>query len=236
MSKQAAGEIIRLTQLHKNPVVCTASGDTPTGVYKKIINIINKEHLNISDWIFIGLDEWIGMNGNDEGSCRYYLDQQLFQPLQVVDEKICFFDGRAKNLEAECERVENFISQHGGIDIAILGLGMNGHIGMNEPGTSKYARSHVSELDVTTQQVGQKYFKNQQTLSRGITLGTASLLEARHIILLVSGNHKAGIVQQIIEGEISEQLPASLLRLHPELKIYLDMDAAANIMRPLNEP
>jgi galactosamine-6-phosphate isomerase len=166
------------------------------------------------------------MNGSDEGSCRYHLNRQFFQPLHIKEENISFFDGRAIELENECQQTENFIHQHGGIDVAILGLGLNGHIGMNEPGTSPNLHSHIADIDPETQEVGQKYFTTPQTLSHGITLGLANIMETRHVILLVSGARKAGIVKRIIEDEPSEQLPASLLRQHPGLKIYLDAEAA----------
>jgi glucosamine-6-phosphate isomerase len=231
ISKQAVDDIIQIMQSSKQPVICTASGDSPAGLYKEIVERANNKQLNISDWVFVGLDEWAGMNGNDEGSCRYHLNQQLFQPLQLVNDKICFFDGRANDLEEECERIENFIHQYNGIDVAILGLGMNGHIGMNEPGTLSNTHSHVTDLDSTTQQVGQKYFKIQQELTKGITLGLATLMEARHIVLIVIGRHKAEIAQKIIEDEISEQLPATLLRNHPSFKIYLDSEAAGKMIR-----
>ena len=231
ISKQSADDVIRLMKSCKQPLICTASGHSPAGLYQKIVESVNENQLDISDWYFVGLDEWVGMNENDEGSCRYYLNQQLFHPLQIADNKICFFDGRAKDLEAECQLIENFINQHDGIDVVILGLGMNGHIGMNEPGTSFSKRSHVRDLDSITQQVGQKYFKKQQELTQGITLGLATLMEARHIILLVSGKHKAEITRKMIEDEISEKLPATLLRNHPSFKIYLDAEAAGKMIR-----
>ena len=229
MSKQAADEVIEIMQSGKKPLICTASGDSPAGLYKEFVERAGKKQLDASDWFFVGLDEWVGMNKNDEGSCRYHLNQQLFDPLQIAGDKICFFDGRADDLQAECEQTEDFIHEHGGIDVAILGVGMNGHIGMNEPGTSANTRSQIINLDTTTQKVGQKYFKKEQKLTRGITLGVATLMEARTIILLVSGKHKAEIVQKIIEDEISEKLPATLLRNHPALKIYVDADAASKI-------
>jgi glucosamine-6-phosphate isomerase len=229
LSKQAANDVIQLMQSRKHPLICIASGDTPAGLYKEIVDKVNKNDLNISDWSFIGLDEWVGMNGDDEGSCRFNLNEQLFQPLKIAANKISFFDGRANDPDKECEGVEHFILQHGGIDVAILGLGMNGHIGMNEPGTSSALRSHVTDLDPITQKVGQKYFKQQQQLKEGITLGMATLMESRHIILLVSGAHKAEIVKKMIEGQITDELPGSLLRNHPALKIYLDEEAAGKI-------
>jgi galactosamine-6-phosphate isomerase len=226
LSKQAADDLVQLLQSKKYPLLCTASGDTPAGLYKNLVGKFIKKELDTPDWYFIGLDEWTGLNGQDEGSCRFHLNNQLFRPLQVADDKIFFFDGRATDLDKECKDAENFIIQRKGIDISILGLGMNGHIGMNEPGTSPSLRSHVTALDPITQKTGQKYFKEQQQLTDGITLGLATLLESRYIFLLVSGSHKAGIVKKVLEDEVSEQLPGSLLRQHPGLKIYLDKEAA----------
>jgi glucosamine-6-phosphate isomerase len=227
MSEQATNQLLSLIEPINNPVICPASGDTPAGLYKELIEQVYKQDLNASDWNFVGLDEWGGMNGDDEGSCRFHLDNQLFRPLWIPDERVCFFNGRAKDGKKECERIESFIREHGGIDIVILGLGMNGHAGMNEPGTDPQLRSHVTDIDTQTQQVGQKYFKEKQELSKGLTLGITTILEARNIILMVSGQQKAEIVKQVLEGEISPQVPTSLLRNHPGLKVYLDKEAAS---------
>ena len=207
-------------------MVCVASGNSPEGLYKELVRKVKNNDADLSSWNFVGLDEWAGMNGNDEGSCRFHLNNQFFGPLQINEERICFFDGRAKDPDEECMRVENFIQQHNGIDVAILGLGMNGHIGMNEPGTPSSLRSHLTEIDPLTQQVGQKYFSRPKELSHGLTLGIATLKEAKQIMLIANGKHKASIVQKILEEEVSEQLPASLLRHHTHITIYLDQPAA----------
>ncbi len=229
MSKQAAVALKEIIQSKENPLLCTASGDTPAGLYKELINLVNEDQLDLSKCKFVGLDEWIGMNGNNEGSCRFYLDKQLFYPLQVAQNRICFFDGKAGDLQKQCNDVENFIIKHNGIDAAIVGLGMNGHVGMNEPGTSAALHSHVAVIDPVTQKTGQKYFKEPKQLSGGITLGLATILNAKNIFLLVSGWHKAEIVKRIFTEEISEQLPAGLLRRHHGLKVYLDKEAASLI-------
>lgn len=229
MSKQAADDVVQLMDSFKDPVICTASGDTPAALYQQLVEKVNNKEVTVKDWRFIGLDEWVGMGKDDEGSCRYNLDQQLFHPLKVKKDRISFFDGRATDLNKECKDVEDYIAEHNGIDVAILGVGMNGHVGMNEPGTSIEIRSHIAEIDHITQQVGQKYFKQHQELKQGVTLGLATLMEARHVFLLISGRHKAEIVHKILEGEISEQLPASLFRRHPGLKVYLDKDAASGL-------
>jgi galactosamine-6-phosphate isomerase len=228
-SVHAADDLIERVKSVSNPVICTASGDSPAGLYKRIVEKVQKKQLDVSTWFFLGLDEWVGMNGSDEGSCRYHLDRQLFGPLQIPEERICFFDGRSKDPQAECRRIETFIQEHNGIDATILGLGINGHVGMNEPGTSAQIRSHVAELHDTTKQVGQKYFKNEHTLMQGFTLGLATLMESKHIMLLISGRHKATITQRIFDEEISEQLPATLLRNHPSFSVYLE-PASAQMM------
>ena len=185
--------------------------------------------MDVSAWNFVGLDEWAGMNGMDEGSCKFHLNQQLFDPLQVPLEKQCFFNGRAENLEAECQRIEGFISEHKGIEVAIVGLGLNGHVGMNEPGSSAKLHAHVADIDPQTAAVGQKYFTKPVSLTHGLTMGIANLLEAKNVFIIVSGQHKAAIVNRILNEEISEAIPATLLRNHPGLVLYVDKDAASLI-------
>lgn len=235
LSEKAAEEVARLMQGREKPVLCAASGDTPAGLYHALVKKITTDKLDTSNWSFVGLDEWMGMNGKDPGSCRYTLDQQLFGPLSIPSSRISFFDGRSSAPALECETVERFISEIGGIDVAILGLGMNGHIGMNEPGTSIQARSHISVLDPLTQQVGQKYFRSEQVLSQGITLGLGTLLESRNIILLISGAHKAAIAARVLEGPVTEKVPGSLLREHPGLTVYLDQAAASQLTTSRHE-
>ncbi len=229
MSGKAVGQLLNILQPIKNPLLCTASGDSPKGMYKELIRQVKVKDIDISGWTFLSLDEWSGMSGNDEGSCRFHLNNDLFRPLNVQEDKIVFFDGRASNAEEECDRIENFISHHGGIDVAIVGLGMNGHIGMNEPGTPIGSRTHVAEIDSTTQVVGQKYFKEEQKLTHGLTLGLTTLLNTNYVMLVASGSKKAAIVQQVLEEEISEQLPASILRNHEHFYVYLDSDAASQL-------
>ena len=196
-------------------------------MYEELIKQVKEKKIDISDWHFIGLDEWAGMNGSDEGSCRYHLNNDLFRPLQVAEDRIIFFDGRSNNLQAQCDGIEDYIHLMGGIDVAVLGLGMNGHVGMNEPGTLPELYSHVADIDAMTQAVGQKYFKNEQQLTKGLTLGLASLQEASFLMLLANGNKKATIIKKVLEADASPQLPATLLLTHKKICIYLDKEAAA---------
>lgn len=225
LSAAVAGYVMQLMSAGDQPLLCPASGDTPAGLYKVMAN--SYQQAQYANWSFVGLDEWVGLNGADEGSCRYSIDRDLFQPLGVSGNNICFFDGRSPDLPGECLRAEQFISVRNGIDVAILGVGMNGHIAMNEPGSTNDSRAQVVALHPVTKKVGQKYFNQPQVLEEGITLGMGTLLESRHIILMVSGKHKAVIVRKMLEEPATGELPASLLLQHPSLTVFLDADAAA---------
>ena len=227
MSLQCAEDFLKIILPLARPVICTASGNTPKGMYEELIGKIKKTNVDITNWYFIGLDEWAGMNGNDEGSCRYHLNNDLFFALDIPEDHICFFDGRAGNLQAECDHIERYIESLGGLDVAILGLGLNGHVGMNEPGTDTDSRSRVIELHNTTIKAAQKYFAKEQILSQGLTLGMATLTGAANLMLLVSGIDKASIVQKIITSNMDQELPATLLTANRSLKMYLDTDAAS---------
>lgn len=229
MSARVAADMLEILKQLSNPLICPATGHTTIGLYKEMGTLYQQKIYDPSNWLFVGLDEWMGMDINDEKSCHYRITEELFEPLEINKSKTCFFNGLAADMQNECVRIEDFISQNGGIDISILGLGVNGHVGMNEPNTPVSLRSHIAELDAITQQVGQKYFKEPQPITKGITLGLATLLESKHIFLLVNGNHKAAIVKRLIEGEITEDVPASLLRNHSGLRIYLDAEAAQQL-------
>lgn len=226
ISKQTADELIEVMSMYERPLLSPASGSSPLGLYKELVERYQQKKFDHSNWLFVGLDEWVGIGAETEGSCRYRMNHDLFFPMNVREEAICFFDGKAKNLSEDCVRVENFIQQHYGIDVVILGVGMNGHAGLNEPGTPSSMRAHVTVVEPITQTVAQKYFPEHKQLSQGITLGIANLLEAKHLFILINGAHKAEITKKVIEGEISEQVPTTLLRNHKDVRFFLDADAA----------
>lgn len=226
MSERAAEDLHLILQSLDKPLICVASGASPAGLYRELVHLVKSSATDTSAWYFLGLDEWKGMDGSDEGSCRYQLNQQLFHPLKTAEDRICFFDGRAKDIVIECQRVEDFIRQFECIDVAILGIGVNGHIGMNEPGTPAALRSHVANIHASAQQIGQKYFKEPRQLDTGLTLGITTLLESRRLMLLASGENKAKSVSEMLYAPQSEALPASLLRDHTNLFVYLEKEAA----------
>jgi galactosamine-6-phosphate isomerase len=227
MSERAAEDLLLALQGVDRPLICVASGASPAGLYKELAQMVKSSATDTSTWHFVGLDEWKGMDGSDEGSCRNQLNQQLFNPLNIPEQRICFFDGRAKDIERECQRVEEFIQGFKRIEVAILGIGVNGHIGMNEPGSPVSLRSHVASIHHSTQQIGQKYFKEPRLLDTGLTLGLATLLESNHLMLLASGLSKAKSIYEMLHGPRSEEMPASLLGGHANLIIYLEKEAAS---------
>lgn len=225
--EKMAADLIAITSNINEPLICPASGDTPIGLYHELVKRVNAKQLDVSKWNFIGLDEWLGMNGEDEGSCRNSLDREFFQPLHIDETRISFFDGKSPIPKDECRNAEAYIEANEGIDVAILGLGMNGHIAMNEPGTSKNMRSHVCDIAEETQQVGQKYFKSPTPITQGITLGIGTLLDSTHIMLMVTGAKKAAIVQRIFSSAETPDIPATYFMSHPNITIYLDTEAAS---------
>ena len=229
MSKAAAELVAQQLAAKPDSVLCFPSGDSPTGTLKYLVEWANEGKIDLSQCFFVGLDEWVGMDENDVGSCKYYLKTNFFSKLNIAPERITMFDAKADDLEAECERMNAFIAGKGGLDIMMVGIGMNGHIGLNEPGTPFDLYAHLSELDPITVQVGQKYFQKETTLTQGITLGLRHFTEAKKAVLIVSGATKAGIMAKSLEGEVNTAVPASIMQNMPNAIILLDKEAASEL-------
>jgi glucosamine-6-phosphate deaminase len=227
MSLRAAGYVTELVKIKPEALICIAAGDTPKLTCDLIAQTAKKEKIDFSRTYFVSLDEWVGIPPSNEGSCQYFLRTYLFDHLNINKKNIHLFNALEKDMQSECKRMDEFIKQHGGIDLMIVGVGKNGHIGFNEPGVPFNAYSHIVELDETTKTVGQKYFREETKLSRGITLGLQHLLESRKVILIANGFKKAEVMKRAIEEEISNEMPAGIMRLHPDGEIILDKDAAS---------
>ncbi len=233
VSRQAAQIIADYVNKKPDAVLCLAGGDTPRGTYAELVSIAQAGLLDFSRASFVGLDEWVGLPADYPGSCAAFMHESLFAPLNIQPEKIIFFDAVSNDLAAECARVDKFLQQHGPLDITLLGMGMNGHLGMNEPGCDVNANCSITELAQTTVTVGQKYFNGSNpVLKQGITLGMAQLMSARIALLVVSGQRKAATLAQVMNGTIGNHLPASLLRLHANAWLLADTDAAAHMDLP----
>jgi glucosamine-6-phosphate isomerase len=229
LSQKVADFICDFVKRKPDCLLCFAGGDTPCGTYRNLVTAMNLNKVDFKHCRFVGLDEWVGLGESDPGSCRYFLNQELFMPLGISEKNICFFDGKAPNLQAECQKVDRFTAEYGPIDLILLGIGVNGHLGFNEPGTSFNSLSHLVELEEDTRNVGQKYFKETKNLYMGITLGLQQIQESRTAVLVASGAQKSGIIEELIYTEISEKLPASILKLHQHFRAFVDTGAIGKL-------
>lgn len=229
MSAFAANEIIDTVLRKKNATICVAAGQTPQLTYEIVSKRAKREYIDFSEVNIVGLDEWVGIPPNDPGSCSYFLRKNVIDPLEIHPERYRLFDALSNDLEQQCDVMDNFINSLGGIDVVVLGIGMNGHLGFNEPGVSFETKCHVISLDPLTGVVGQKYFSKHTDLQKGITVGMAHLLNSKRALLLANGKHKSSIVAATVNQTISDLIPASALRLHNESIFVLDKDAAMEI-------
>ncbi len=219
--------IIDLVKTKPTATLILTSGDTPVLTYKKIVELANPA--DFEQVTIIGLDEWVGIPATSEGSCRYIVEENLLKPLGIDPSQYTFFDSMSTNLESECKRVDELLFSKGGADMIIVGVGVNGHIGLNEPGYSFENYCHVSELADVTIQIGQKYFKENTPLTQGITIGLKHFLEAKVAILIATGERKAEVLKQTIDQEPSVELPSTVFKLHKNSFVWID-EAAAKLL------
>lgn len=227
LDQAAAQEMIDLLKEKPDAVICMASGNSPKGACEQFAKLAKEQDVDASGFFFIGLDEWVGVPSELRGSCHYDFQERIFDPLNLDASRYHLFNALAADLQQECQSMDELIAAKGGIDLMIVGIGMNGHIGFNEPGSGFELKAHVRELDEITASVGQKYFDQPMELKYGITLGFGHLLSARKVLLLANGSAKAAVVQQAVEGPVTDSFPASVMQLHEQGMVMVDADAGA---------
>jgi len=235
LSEHVAQEIISLVKNKPDAILCMASGESPKLTCSKVVDIANRENINFSRLQFIGLDEWVGIPPDNSGSCRYFFETFFLNPLKSPPTSVHLFNALSRDLLHECKGMDEFIFRNGSIDLMIVGIGMNGHIGFNEPGISFEKYSHIAELDETTTSVGQKYFESSTILKQGITLGLQHLMDSKKLILIANGRKKSGVIQRAVEGEVTNNFPASIIQLHRNCGIIVDEEAAALLKGPISQ-
>ncbi len=227
LNKSAAKLISELLKTKPNANICLPSGNSPLGLFAELISMHNRQEIDFSNATFFGLDEWVGLGAKDYGGCRYMLAKAFLEPIGFRDSQIVFFDGMAQNFDLECQRINEALEKSGGLDCIVLGLGMNGHLALNEPGTLWNTVAHVSVLAETTTIVGQKYFQKETILEKGFTLGVKNILDAKMAILIVSGGTKAKIILAVLQSEPTFDLPATALHIHKNAVVLMDKEAAS---------
>lgn len=215
-------------QLRRKPesVLGLATGTTPLGLYRELVRMHREEGLSFARATTFNLDEYYGLAPSDPRSYRRFMEEHLFAHVDVDPARVHLPDGLAPDGEAECARYEQAIAQAGGIDLQVLGIGRNGHIGFNEPGTSLGTTTQVVDLTDETVSVNSRLVQ-AEIPRRAISMGIKSIMRSHAILLLACGPEKAEIVAKALEGRVTPDLPASILQLHPNLTVLLDREAAA---------
>ena len=225
LSRKAANIISAQVILNKKSVLGLATGSSPLGVYKQLIDWYNKNDIDFSAVTTINLDEYLGLSGVNEQSYRYFMNENFFDSINVKKENTHVPNGLAKDLDAECHRYDQLIEDMGGIDIQLLGIGHNGHIGFNEPNEAFEKMTHVVDLGETTIEANTRFFEHKDEVPRqAITMGIKSIMQAKKIILIANGNDKLDILRKALKGPILPQIPASILQLHPNLTVIYCCD------------
>lgn len=231
MSAAAADTIIDSIKKKPNALLAFATGNTPTLTYKLLAEKVKEQHVDVSKCFCIGLDEWVGVPPTVKGSCHYDLHEQIFKPLGLKQSQLHLFNGVSDDLASECKKMNELIHEHGGVDCLIAGIGVNGHIGFNEPGVDPLLEAHDQSLHPTTLASGQNYFKEVTKLEKGLTLGIAQAMSAGKFIIVANGKSKAEIIKKTIEGEVSNKVPASFIQKSENGIVIIDKEAASALTK-----
>ncbi|WP_073203122.1 glucosamine-6-phosphate deaminase [Gracilibacillus kekensis] len=226
MSKEAARFINK--RVHANPALTLglATGGTPIQTYENLAKDYQQNETSYQQITTFNLDEYIGLPETDPNSYHFYMQKHLFSKINIPNEQTFIPNGQSDNLAEECIAYEDLIKKHGGIDLQILGLGHNGHIGFNEPGTSFEQRTHIVKLAESTINANARFFDTMQEVpKKAITMGISTIMESKEILLLVTGKEKYNALTKLLHGEIDPSFPASILNEHNNLTVIATEDA-----------
>ncbi len=234
-NKEAAAALVArivARELQANPhlVLGLATGKTMERVYRNLVRMHQEQKLDFSLCTTFNLDEYVGLFPSDPNSYRHYMDHHLFRHVNIDPRNTHLPNGLAADLPAECRSYESLIQRFGGIDLQLLGIGKAGHIGFNEPLSALRSRTRVKALTPTTIDQNAPFFGGPQNMPRrAITMGVGTIIEARRCLLLATGDSKAAVLAQAVEGPISSMVSASALQLHPRCTVVVDEEAAASL-------
>jgi glucosamine-6-phosphate deaminase len=228
----AAQELASIVRGKPDAVLGLATGSTPLGTYRHLMEVHQVEKLSFRRVQTFNLDEYLGLSSSHPASYRHFMNEHLFRFLDIPLEQTCVPRGDALDVEEECQAYERRIGEAGGIDCQLLGIGSDGHIGFNEPGSSLASRTRVKTLTERTRLDNARFFASlDEVPTAAITMGIGTILEARQVLLLATGQGKAEAIREAVEGPVSSSLPASALQLHPSATIVVDEGAACRLQR-----
>ena len=230
MSRKAANIISAQMILKPESVIGLATGSTPIGVYDQLTEWYKKGDLDFSKIHTVNLDEYKGIDAENKQSYHYFMNQHLFSRVNIELQNTFVPDGMNENQDEECQRYEKLIAGLGGVDLQLLGLGHNGHIGFNEPGTPFDVTTHIVDLAKDTIEANSRFFASMDDVPKqAISMGIKSIMASKMVVLMAYGEGKADAINQMINGPISEELPASVLQNHPNVVVIVDEAAASEL-------
>lgn len=229
ISEEIAKLIIDLVNENPKAVLGLATGSSPLGVYERLVNACKNNEVSFKDVTTFNLDEYVGLDGQHNQSYRFFMNDNLFNHIDIDLNKTHVPSG-VGNYEESAKEYDNLIEEAGGIDLQILGIGSDGHIAFNEPGTSFNSLTHIAELAESTIKDNSRFFNSvDEVPTKAVTMGLASIMRAKKIVLIATGENKADAIHGLLEGLITEDLPCSILRNHPDVTIYVDHAAFSKV-------
>ncbi len=236
VSKKAAQLIAAQVTLNTKSVLGLATGSTPEGTYKNLIEMYNNDIVDFQDVVTFNLDEYLGLDVENDQSYAYYMNNKLFNHINIKKENIYIPNGCAEDREKTCDDYDNMIFSYGKIDLQLLGIGTNGHIGFNEPDVHFEAGTHVVELDEETINANSRFFSDIKDVpTKAISMGIRNIMQSKKVVLLATGANKIDAVNKMLFEEITPNLPASILQVHNDVTIIVDKVIGDMIIQKLEK-
>lgn len=227
VSKKAAQMILSQVTLKPNSVLGLATGSTPIGMYENLVNLNKNGDIDFSEVRTFNLDEYYNLPKDNDQSYHYFMYKHLFDHININPENIHIPNGMTDDVDAECERYDELIKETGGVDIQVLGIGNNAHIGFNEPTINFEKGTHLVELEDSTIEANSRFFDNIEDVpKKAITMGVGSIFKSRKIMLIATGENKAEAIYNTVYGKVVPEVPASILQFHSDIVLILDKEAA----------
>jgi glucosamine-6-phosphate deaminase len=227
LSRKAAAILASQLILKPDSVLGLATGSTPIGAYEELVKLYKQGTVSFASATTFNLDEYYGLDPNNTNGYIYFMNDNLFNHVDINKNNIHIPNGLAKNVQIECDSYEEMINAQDGIDMQLLGIGRNGHIGFNEPDIKFEATTHLVNLDEDTINSNSRFFNNiDEVPKQAISMGIKTIMHSKKIVLLACGEEKAQIVYDTVYGKITPELPASVLQLHPDVIVIVDEQAA----------
>jgi len=227
LSRKSAEIVVSQVNQKKDSVLGLATGGTPVGMYQELVKSYREGKVDFGKVITFNLDEYYGVDPTNVNSYHYYMNTNFFDHVNIDRKNINIPNGMSKDIEKECREYDEKIQSLGGIDLQILGDGLNGHIGFNEPAKELMSTTHITDLTKETINANARFFEDiSQVPTKAITVGMATILRSKKIVVLINGKNKSKIFEKIIGKKITTQIPATLLQLHPDVTIVVDEQAA----------